>query len=103
MVEITILLDIREQAVYLGQEDMVLGEFKPSLQNYKIGKFCVITLFLSQLSKNSKEETNFVLCSQRYWQTFRAENARFGIAKRKKVMENTRLFQVLYRIARKCS
>lgn len=82
MVEITILLDIREQAVYLGQEDMVFGEFKPSLQNYNIGKFCVITFFLSQLSKNSKEETNFVLCSQRYWQTFRAENARFGIAKR---------------------
>lgn len=34
---------------------------------------------------------------------FGLKNARFGIAKRKKVMENTRLFQVLYIIARKCS
>lgn len=45
MVEITILLDIREQAEYLGQEDMVFGDFKPSLQNYKIGNFCVISVY----------------------------------------------------------
>lgn len=39
MVEITILLDIREQVVYLGQEDMVFGDFKPFLNNYKIDNF----------------------------------------------------------------
>lgn len=39
MEEITILLDIREQVVYLGQEDMVFGDFKPFLNNYKIGNF----------------------------------------------------------------
>lgn len=45
MVEVTILIDIWEQVVYLGEEDMVLGDFKHPLHNYKIGKICVIVVY----------------------------------------------------------
>lgn len=82
IVEITILMDVRDHVVYLGDEYTVLGDLKPSLHNYKIGKsLCHNRLLPSHLSKNSNEETNIVLCSQCYSQTLLAHRVGFWDSK----------------------